>query len=754
MQGIRHLLRGSAPLIAFTILWFVVPPLCGDDWPQWRGPRRDGVWRETGILESIPTGGLNYRWRVRIGNGYAGPAVARGAVFVTDYQPREAVERVLCFEETTGKPLWQHSYPCDYENMEYGNGPRATPTVHEGKVYTLGTKGHLYCLDAAGGKVIWTRDLVKEYDAQAPRYGASVAPLVDGEFLIVCAGGRPDATVIAFDRNTGLERWKALNDRPAYSAPIVISAGGKRQVIVWTADTVTALEPATGNTLWKVPYKTTFDPAQAVASPVFHNNLLLCLAAWNRGSLMLKLDSEKPAASVLWKTRTRPTTMFSTPFFLDEHHFCGMGGNGSLFCADAATGDELWTTGEPSSGKLGNAHLTSNGDRVFLFNQQGHLILARLTLAGYQELGRCLLVEPTAGYRPQGPVAWSHPAYANKCVFARNDRELVCASLAADQFFDPPPPSPVKARSLTDFTETNAAQSLAFAPDGKTLALGTWNGAVKLLDFATGRELPAPPRHKYWVCSVAFSPDGKRLASAGGNEFMAAGNNYQKNAEVKLWDVAAGTEIGPLNGHTDKVFSAVFSPDGKTLATGSADRTVRLWDVATMKERRTLKGHTDAVSSVAISSDGATLASASWDRTVKLWDLPTLTERASFQGHEEEVLAVARATARRWRAPVPTGRCGCGIWRPGRDAPCSRGTGALCIARRFPTMARRWRPGAEMKPCDCGMWRQERSERLCGDTRAASRPSHFHPTTGPWPAAGWTTRCDYGTWSEENSTDD
>jgi outer membrane protein assembly factor BamB len=613
-----------------------------DDWPQWRGPNRDGVWRENGILESIPAGGLTYRWRARVGNGYSGPSVARGRVYVTDRQPSAVVERVLCFDEATGKPLWEFPYPCDYAEMEYGNGPRASPTIHDGKVYTLGTKGHLVCLDAVSGKSVWLKDLAQEYDAQAPRYGVSAAPLIDEDLLIVCAGGRPDATVIAFDRISGALRWKALSDRAAYSAPIVITAAGKRQLIVWTADNVVGLDPATGKPIWQVPYKTTFDPAQATASPVEHKDLLLFLAAWNRGSLMLKFDAGQPSASILWKTRTEPSTMISTPFFIDDAHFCGVDGAGNLFCAEAATGNELWSTRDVAGTKIGTAHLTPNGGQVFLFNQQGHLIVARMTPQGYEERGRTLLVEPTAGYRPQGPVAWSHPAYANKCVFARNDRELVCASLAAGQVVDIEPPQPVAAsRPLVDFAERNAALGLGFSPDGKALALATWSGNIKLLDPSSGKELATPTKHSDWACSVAFSPDGKFLASAGGNEFMAAAKNQQRAAEVHVWDLAAGAERGRLVGHTSKVFSAAFSPDSATLATGSADRTVRLWDASTMKERAVLEGHADAVSGVACTPDGTTLASASWDRTVKLWDTATLKERATLKGHEEEILCLA-----------------------------------------------------------------------------------------------------------------
>ena len=356
------------------------PKLPADDWPQWRGPNRDGVWRETGILETIPPSGLTIRWRVRIGRGYSGPVVAQGRVFVTDYEISPEVERVLCFDEATGKPVWTHSYRVDYENMEYGNGPRASPTVHAGKVYTLGTRSHLFCLDAVTGKVLWKKDLAKDYNAAPPEYGASVAPLVEGDLVIVSAVCQPAATLLAFDKNTGVERWKALKDRPGYSAPIVIDQGGCRQAIVWTADSVTSVEPTTGRVYWQVPYKATFHEAQVVASPVLHGDLLLCLSAWNRGSMMLKLDPEKPAASVLWKTRTRPTTQFSTPLFLDDDHFCAIDSVGGLCCLDANSGDEVWRTTEVTgSGALGHAHLTPNGDRVFLFNQRGHLISARLT---------------------------------------------------------------------------------------------------------------------------------------------------------------------------------------------------------------------------------------------------------------------------------------------------------------------------------------------------------------------------------------
>src|SRR5262249_18818879 len=152
--------------------------------------------------------------------------------------------------------------------------------------------------------------------------------------------------VVAFDRNTGDERWRALADRPAYSAPVVITSGGARQAIVWTADHLSSLEPATGRVLWQVPYKTPFDEAQVVASPLLFKDRLLCLSAWNRGSFMLGLNPDQPAAAVLWKTRSQPTTTFSTPLFQDDQHFYMVDGAGSICCIAADTGDEVWSTRE------------------------------------------------------------------------------------------------------------------------------------------------------------------------------------------------------------------------------------------------------------------------------------------------------------------------------------------------------------------------------------------------------------------------
>lgn len=246
-----------------------------DDWSQWQGSGRDGIYREDGIIDSIPPSGLKVRWRTPIERGFSGPAVAGERVFVTDRLKDPDRERVVCLASTDGAWLWDHAYPCEYAEMEYGNGPRATPTIHEGLVYTLGTKGHFHCLDAETGALQWKKDFVQEVAAVIPRYGASAAPLIEKDLVIVMAGGTPDATVMAFDRLTGEERWRALGDRPAYSAPIIFGPEGTRQLIVWTADGIHSLDPVSGTTYWTVPFEANWDPAQAIGSPVRQGDHLL-----------------------------------------------------------------------------------------------------------------------------------------------------------------------------------------------------------------------------------------------------------------------------------------------------------------------------------------------------------------------------------------------------------------------------------------------------------------------------------------------
>ncbi|MBI4584727.1 MAG: PQQ-like beta-propeller repeat protein [Planctomycetes bacterium] len=402
-----------------------------EDWPQWRGPNRDGVWSETGILEAFPPGGLKVRWRAAVGVGFSSPIVAQGRVFVTDSElvRPKARERVHSFEVATGKPFWSHAYEVNYPEWAFDEksrrGPIATPIFREGKVYSLGSLGHLYCFDALKGDVLWKRDLEKEYPGKELQCSAS--PLIEGDLLIVFVGAKPEACVIAFDKSTGKEAWKALDEPPTHSSPIIITAGGARQLIVWTGESVNSLDPATGKSHWRQRLNTSAD--YVVSTPVFHNNLLLI------GGLMLKLDPDQAAASVFWPESRiisrRILSNTSTALFRGEHLFSAKS-SGELVCLESSTGKQVWETGKVTDLKNGaSIHLALNGNSVWLYNERGELIRARLTPEGYKEISRASLIEPTYPYGGR-KVAWAPPAFANRHVFARSDTELVCASLEAE----------------------------------------------------------------------------------------------------------------------------------------------------------------------------------------------------------------------------------------------------------------------------------------------------------------------------------
>lgn len=401
-----------------------------EDWPQWRGPNRDGVWNETGIMESFPSGGLKISWRAPVGRGWSSPVVAHGRVYVTDVKlaDRKARERVLCLNEANGKLLWSHTYAVNYPDWAFdpnAGGPRATPIIRDGKLFTLGALGHLFCLDAAKGVVVWEKSLAKEYEVKEFT-GITASPLIEDGLLILYLCGKPAACVVAFDKNSGKEAWRALDDSFTYSSPIILTAGGRKQLIVWTQEAVTSLDPATGHTWWREQLRTPGD--MAVSTPVFSNQRLLI------GGLMLKLDADKPAAAVLWpETRIvakRVLSNTSTALLQGEYVFSAKI-SGELVCLEAATGKQVWQTNTVTELKNGSSiHLTPCGEAVFLFTDQGNLIRAQVTPQGYREISRVQLLEPTSPFGGR-KCAWTPPAYANRHVFARNDKELVCASLAA-----------------------------------------------------------------------------------------------------------------------------------------------------------------------------------------------------------------------------------------------------------------------------------------------------------------------------------
>lgn len=418
-----------------------------DDWPRWLGPGGESVYRETGVIESIPEEGLDVKWRVPVAWGYAGPAVAAGRVFVPDYVKADGElannpgvrdeltgeERLLCFDADSGQMLWEHGYTQPYL-ISYAGGPRVTPTVAGEHVYTLGAEGKLLCLAVSNGDVVWSKDLKTEYDTESPYWGYSAAPLVEGDALYCIVGGE-GSVVVAFDRHTGGELWRALSAPTAgYCPPVMIEAGGVDQLIVWHPQTINGLDPASGEVYWTVDLKPDYE--MSVTAPRLLGDRLFASGIGNVSAL-LTLDSDRPAAEVAWRGQGSDSVYCSnsTPFLEDGVIYGNGCQQGELAAVDLATGERLWETFDATTGGRPAGHATvfivKHEDRFFLFNENGELILANLSREGYEELGRFQVLEPTNEAFGR-PVVWSHPAFAGRCVFARNDRELVCVSIAAE----------------------------------------------------------------------------------------------------------------------------------------------------------------------------------------------------------------------------------------------------------------------------------------------------------------------------------
>ncbi len=442
----------------------LVTPSFAGDWPEWLGKGRRGEYKETGVLETFPATGLKVKWRTPIHAGYAGPAVAGGRVFAADFRmlkPGEGppstpemsmrratgligMERALALDEATGKILWTREWEADYTGtmQSYAIGPRATPTVDGNRVYIQTTMGGLICLDAVTGKVLWQKDFRKECDLNVPVWGMTSAPLVDGP-RVVAITGCLDGGLAAFDKLTGKPQWKAVplsGSGPGYSAPFLMEAGGARQLVFWHPEGVASLDPSTGEMLWQQEWKQK-STGLIIAAPVLSRNWLL-MSSFYRGSLMMDLDPARPKAKLAWKGASESEintdglhSITSTPV-IDGDYIYGVCSYGQFRCLEVATGKRVWETQAVTKEKArwASAFLVRHGDRYFINNDRGELIIAKLSPKGYDEIARTPLIKPTAtagiGRREMKAVNWTYPAYANRTLYTRNDEEMIAVSLS------------------------------------------------------------------------------------------------------------------------------------------------------------------------------------------------------------------------------------------------------------------------------------------------------------------------------------
>jgi outer membrane protein assembly factor BamB len=422
--------------------------LRADDWAGWLGNSRDGIYRETGIVDQIPTTGLPIKWRKPIAGGYAGPAVSNGKVFVFDYQRQSGEakndpglraklsgsERLSVLDAKSGETLWQYTYDRPYE-ISYPSGPRATPTIDGDHVYLLGAEGDLTCLNVADGTLVWQRHLPTDFAAEVPIWGFASHPLVDGDLLYTMVGGKGQG-IVAFEKATGKVRWKALDVNAGYCAPQIIQAGGTRQLIVFHPEGVQSLDPSTGASHWSVAMKPSYE--MSIAQPIVEGDFMYA-SSIHTEAVMIRLGKESPTAEEVWRGEAKNAVHCSNapPTFVDGVVYGTDCLQGTLIAVDAKNGDRIWETFQATKPdekrfiKHGTAFITRLGEsnRYLVFSENGDLILAEMNPKGFTEHGRMHVVDPTNESFGR-PVVWSHPAYAEQTAFIRNDTEIVAVDLA------------------------------------------------------------------------------------------------------------------------------------------------------------------------------------------------------------------------------------------------------------------------------------------------------------------------------------
>jgi outer membrane protein assembly factor BamB len=384
----------------------------GGYWPDYRGSARDGRYDESRILTDWPSGGLKAVWRQPVGAGYASFVAAEGRAFTIEQ--RRSQEVVAAYDIATGLEVWTHAYNAEFRESMGGDGPRATPTWHEGKVYSLGATGELRCLDAKTGKLLWGKNILSDNGAENLPWGMSASPLIADDKVILQPGGASGKSVVAYNKLTGQVVWKSLNDRQAYVSPMLVTLAGRRQILVETSTRVAGLEVEDGSLLWE--YRWATDMGINCSQPVVVGpNRLFLSSGYGKGAALVEVSQTDGGFSArsLWENTSMKNKFNSSVFF--EGHIYGLD-EGILTCIDVETGARRWKEGRYGFGQM----LLADGHLIIL-SDQGELALVRATAEKFTEVARFAALEGKT---------WNYPAIVAGKLLVRNTTEMACFNLA------------------------------------------------------------------------------------------------------------------------------------------------------------------------------------------------------------------------------------------------------------------------------------------------------------------------------------
>lgn len=382
-----------------------------DDYPEFLGPGRRATIDNVALARDWQAEPPKLLWRQPIGAGWSSFAVV--GPYAATQEQRGQEELVTCYEVATGKLCWSYATPARFYAPLAGLGPRATPTIHDGKVYSLGALGHLACLEGTTGKELWKHDIVVENGAALPQWGKSCSPLVYDGKVIVSAGGRDGKSLVAYDAATGEPRWAAGDDASSYSSPTVLTLGGQSQIVIVNERYVTAHDPADGRVLWKQIWPDDTAASPNVSQPLsIDDHHILLSKGYGIGSALWKIDSAGGTVEELWRTNNMKTKF--TNAVLREGHAFGLD-EGVLSCIDVQSGKKTW-----KKGKYGHGQVLLVGDVLLVQSETGDVALVAADPEAYRELTR---------FEAVGGQSWNYPALAGNKLLVRSDQEAACYEL-------------------------------------------------------------------------------------------------------------------------------------------------------------------------------------------------------------------------------------------------------------------------------------------------------------------------------------
>ena len=386
------------------------------DWPQWRGPNRDGVAERTSLPDRLPEN-LRSVWKVEVGEGHSAPVVAESKVVL--FVRRQEKEVVLCLNAQNSQEIWRYSYPAPYtpraDARPHGKGPKATPTMAANKVYAFGVTGILTCVDMGTGKLVWQKRFSDRYKKTYPLYGAANSPLVEGDLCILGIGGHNDGALAAFNKDTGEPAWEVTEGGPSYASPVAVDLAGHRQVVALMQTRLVGMAAKTGQLLWQVPFTTPYD--MNTITPVLHDGMII-YSGYRKGTTAIRLvkAGDRTSAGRVWH-RERFSMYMSSPVIHGEYLYGLSQQRAAVSCIALKDGEHKWN----SPGGLGQyVSIVGAGDKLLVLTTKGRLMLVAADPSGYKELGRTHVTDK--------PV-WAHLALAANRIYVKDKTHLACFEL-------------------------------------------------------------------------------------------------------------------------------------------------------------------------------------------------------------------------------------------------------------------------------------------------------------------------------------